>query len=114
MLRRMKADMEEIKLPPKEELLIYVPLSPLQRYHTATTPARSHHRFWYKRLITKEIESAGLREEIFGKQSASGMALRDVKDSASKESNEWKKLNNLLIQLLLLCDQYVHSSVCYF
>jgi SWI/SNF-related matrix-associated actin-dependent regulator of chromatin subfamily A member 5 len=31
MLRRMKADMEEIKLPPKEELLVYVPLTPLQR-----------------------------------------------------------------------------------
>jgi SWI/SNF-related matrix-associated actin-dependent regulator of chromatin subfamily A member 5 len=32
MLRRMKADMDEIKLPPKEELLVYVPLTPLQRY----------------------------------------------------------------------------------
>ena len=31
MLRRMKVDMEEIKLPPKEELLVYVPLTPLQR-----------------------------------------------------------------------------------
>lgn len=34
MLRRMKVDMEEIKLPPKEELLVYVPLTPLQRYLT--------------------------------------------------------------------------------
>ena len=34
MLRRMKVDMEEIKLPPKEELLVYVPLTPLQRYVT--------------------------------------------------------------------------------
>jgi SWI/SNF-related matrix-associated actin-dependent regulator of chromatin subfamily A member 5 len=33
MLRRMKVDMEEIKLPPKEELLVYVPLTPLQRYY---------------------------------------------------------------------------------
>jgi len=32
MMRRMKVDMEEIKLPPKEELLVYVPLTPLQRY----------------------------------------------------------------------------------
>lgn len=32
MLRRMKVDMDEIKLPPKEELLVYVPLTPLQRY----------------------------------------------------------------------------------
>jgi SWI/SNF-related matrix-associated actin-dependent regulator of chromatin subfamily A member 5 len=31
MLRRMKVDMVEIKLPPKEELLVYVPLTPLQR-----------------------------------------------------------------------------------
>jgi len=31
MLRRMKVDMDEIKLPPKEELLVYVPLTPLQR-----------------------------------------------------------------------------------
>ena len=31
MLRRMKTDMDEIKLPPKEELLVYVPLTPLQR-----------------------------------------------------------------------------------
>jgi len=28
----MKVDMDEIKLPPKEELLVYVPLTPLQRY----------------------------------------------------------------------------------
>ena len=35
MLRRMKVEIDEIKLPPKEELLVYVPLSPLQRY----TPA---------------------------------------------------------------------------
>jgi hypothetical protein len=34
MLRRMKEDMDEIKLPPKEELLIYVPLSLLQRYRS--------------------------------------------------------------------------------
>jgi SWI/SNF-related matrix-associated actin-dependent regulator of chromatin subfamily A member 5 len=32
MLRRMKVDLDEIKLPPKEELLVYVPLTPLQRY----------------------------------------------------------------------------------
>jgi len=32
MLRRMKIDMEEIKLPPKEELLVYVPLTALQRF----------------------------------------------------------------------------------
>jgi SWI/SNF-related matrix-associated actin-dependent regulator of chromatin subfamily A member 5 len=32
MLRRMKVDMQEIKLPPKEELLVYVPLTLLQRY----------------------------------------------------------------------------------
>lgn len=31
MLRRMKADIDEIKLPPKEELLVYVPLTPLQK-----------------------------------------------------------------------------------
>jgi|HubBroStandDraft_6_1064221.scaffolds.fasta_scaffold1056893_2 SWI/SNF-related matrix-associated actin-dependent regulator of chromatin subfamily A member 5 len=33
MLRRLKLDMHEIKLPPKEELLVYVPLTPLQRYY---------------------------------------------------------------------------------
>jgi SWI/SNF-related matrix-associated actin-dependent regulator of chromatin subfamily A member 5 len=32
MLRRMKEDLTEINLPPKEELLVYVPLTPLQRY----------------------------------------------------------------------------------
>jgi SWI/SNF-related matrix-associated actin-dependent regulator of chromatin subfamily A member 5 len=37
MLRRMKTDMNEIKLPPKEELLIYVPLSRLQRYTSIPT-----------------------------------------------------------------------------
>jgi SWI/SNF-related matrix-associated actin-dependent regulator of chromatin subfamily A member 5 len=31
MLRRLKVDMAEIKLPPKEELLVYVSLTPLQR-----------------------------------------------------------------------------------
>src|SRR5271163_72360 len=52
MLRRMKADMDEIKLPPKEELLVYVPLTPLQR-------------FWYKRLITR-LDSAALLNEVLG------------------------------------------------
>jgi SWI/SNF-related matrix-associated actin-dependent regulator of chromatin subfamily A member 5 len=37
MLRRMKADMEEIKLPPKVELLVYVPLTPMQRFHVKDT-----------------------------------------------------------------------------
>ena len=116
MLRRMKADMDEIKLPPKEELLVYVPLTPLQR-------------FWYKRLITR-LDSSTLLNEVLGnsaleetKSETSSVVilntppkkrsqLKKEKDIpaelrpriSANESNAWQKLMNLLMQLRKACN----------
>ena len=46
MLRRMKVDMAEIKVPPKEELLVYVPLTPLQRYVPPLSLLGQRDRLW--------------------------------------------------------------------
>ncbi|EPE34947.1 P-loop containing nucleoside triphosphate hydrolase [Glarea lozoyensis ATCC 20868] len=51
MLRRMKTSPGvDLNLPPKTEILMFVPLSPMQR-------------FWYERMITKADK--GLLEELF-------------------------------------------------
>jgi SWI/SNF-related matrix-associated actin-dependent regulator of chromatin subfamily A member 5 len=51
MLRRMKSSPGvDLNLPPKTEILLFVPLSPMQR-------------FWYTRMITKADQ--GLLEELF-------------------------------------------------
>jgi SWI/SNF-related matrix-associated actin-dependent regulator of chromatin subfamily A member 5 len=122
MLRRMKADMDEIKLPPKEELLVYVPLTPLQR-------------FWYKRLITRldstalnEVLGANVVEET--KSETSSVIILDTpprkrgqvqKREIPEElrprddlpgSNAWAKLMNLLMQLRKTCNQYLPFLFC--
>ncbi len=63
MLRRMKnSPSVNLKLPPKEEVLLYVPLTPMQRY-------------WYKRLLTRTDK--GLLEELF--QNAKNKELEALK-----------------------------------
>ena len=52
MLRRMKKSPSvNLQLPEKTDVLLYIPLTPMQR-------------FWYKRLITKAED--GLLDELFG------------------------------------------------
>ena len=63
MLRRMKnSPGVDLNLPPKTEVLLYVPLTPMQR-------------FWYMRLLTRADK--GLLEELFqGAQQKEAVALQ--------------------------------------
>lgn len=134
MLRRMKnSPGVDLNLPPKTEVLLYVPLTPMQR-------------FWYMRLLTRA--DRGLLEELFqGAQQKEALVLKqeaqeggilqekgteelealenkacggetvpeweESKDIMRKaleherqeetKSTAWKKLMNLLMQLRKVC-----------
>ena len=129
MLRRMKTSPEvDLNLPPKTEILLYVPLTPMQR-------------FFYTRLMTRVDQ--GLLDELFhdaGRKEAESIAqdnqdqilrgtdleqfetMEKAGDGAWKESKAilkkalekeqedeskktaWKKLMNLLMQLRKVCN----------
>ncbi|KAL8657488.1 MAG: hypothetical protein Q9226_001864 [Calogaya cf. arnoldii] len=131
MLRRMKnSEGVDLNLPPKTEVLLYIPLTPMQR-------------FWYQRLLTRadqglledlfqdaqQKEFALLEDEAQDQQSWHAKDLEQVTapgkigdDAAWKESREiirqaleqeqqdqskksaWKKLMNLLMQLRKCCN----------
>lgn len=130
MLRRMKSSAGvNLGLPPKEEILLYLPLTPVQR-------------MWYTRLITRTdtgtlsdlfagaqdkeaqalaqddndpqlalLEDAGAALAKAEKDGSAGVwaeskaimekAVEDQK--TNKQSNTWKKLMNLLMQLRKAC-----------
>lgn len=130
MLRRMKTSPSvNLNLPPKEEVLLFVPLTPMQR-------------FWYTRLLTRTDK--GLLEELFqGAKEKELKALEEEKEeeklltndhdvveskgvdpantdewAESREilkkaieqeshdtsrSSAWKKLMNLMMQLRKVC-----------
>ncbi len=124
MLRRMKDSPEvNLGLPPKTEVLLYVPLTPMQR-------------FWYTRLLTKA--GNGLLEDLFrnvaNKESTAGQSELGestnvtmggtqadnasdewveteaiVRGALKEEDNEpsggsaWLRLMNLLVQLRKCC-----------
>lgn len=104
MLRRMKTSPGvELNLPPKTEVLLFVPLAPLQR-------------FWYKRMITKADK--GLLDELFkgvnNKEEEALNALKKEEESMKQESealqiledpaltggNKWKETKEILAQTL--------------
>ena len=130
MLRRMKSSPGvDLDLPPKEEVLLFVPLTPMQR-------------FWYQRLLTR-LDKASLEELFDGSRDKEASALKQEADDAelkmlekagqaadkaanadtrgvwaeSKEimehaiqqeqaeskPGEWKKLMNLIAQLRKVC-----------
>lgn len=133
MIRRMKTSPGvNLNLPPKEEVTLYVPLTPIQR-------------FWYTRLLTKadnatldelfsdakEKEAQALKLEDYDeelmrleKAKAALDVAKDVDNSEmwqesraiiqetlqqnanadEKEGNAWKKLMNLLMQLRKCCN----------
>ena len=121
----MKIDLEEIKLPPKEELLVYVPLSPLQRYSPCIIEA--NRRFWYKRMITRldtaalndvvgttqpikpEFDAEDKEEPIIAEQRRLQVKLESAEVAPQQvdetTGNAWQKLMNLLMQLRKICDQ---------
>ncbi|MCJ1314142.1 hypothetical protein MMC25_007822 [Agyrium rufum] len=82
MLRRMKnSPGVDLNLPPKTEVLLYVPLTPLQR-------------FWYTRLLAKADQ--GLLEDLFkGASSKEAEAIKEeaqLKNQGSKDLQELEKL----------------------
>ena len=107
MLRRMKnSPGVELGLPPKEDILLYVPLAPMQR-------------FWYMRLLTKVDK--GLLDELFeGAQQKETKLLQDQKktedlltnnslaelealerhDCKSTEATEWQESKEIMKQAL--------------
>ena len=72
MLRRMKnSPGVNLNLPPKTEVLLYVPLTPMQR-------------FWYMRLITRADQ--GLLEELFqGADKKEALALQQEAEDADQQ-----------------------------
>lgn len=72
MLRRMKNSAGvNLNLPPKTEVLLYVPLTPMQR-------------FWYMRLLTRADQ--GLLEELFqGADKKEAIALQQEAQEADQE-----------------------------
>jgi len=132
MLRRMKSSPSvNLGLPPKTEVLLYVPLTPMQR-------------FWYTRMLTKadnllldelfrdakskELESAkceseGDKELALLEKGATAADLLEIADDADawaesrrimeqainangdqEKTTEWKKLMNLMRQLQKTCN----------
>lgn len=73
MLRRMKnSPGVELNLPPKTDVLLFVPLTPMQR-------------FWYTRLLTRADQ--GLLEELFkGAKDKEAVVLKQE----SKMKREWE------------------------
>ncbi|KAK3677928.1 hypothetical protein LTR78_002023 [Recurvomyces mirabilis] len=121
MLRRMKDSPEiELGLPPKEEVLLYVPLTPVQR-------------FWYTRLLTKsdtallddlfkdvtKKEAVPLEIDQDQDQDISVMTAKTENDDPwseslqlaqqqlgteqSEKTSDWKKLMNIVLQLQRIC-----------
>lgn len=73
MLRRMKnSPGVELNLPPKTDVLLFVPLTPMQR-------------FWYTRLLTRADQ--GLLEDLFkGAKDKEAVVL----EQESKTKQEWE------------------------
>lgn len=131
MLRRMKSTPGvNLGLPPKEEILLYVPLTPMQR-------------FWYTRFLTRVdsttldqlFKSAKAKEmtslqqeaeedqqnlkllqraeqELAGGTAVTGDIWAESKEimeraieneDADKQTSDWRKLMNLVMQLRKIC-----------
>ena len=132
MLRRMKSSPGvNLGLPPKEEILLYIPLTPMQR-------------FWYTRFLTRvdttmleqlfqgakvkekqslqqeaqqDKEEKGLLKKAEDDLSNPGGQVDDVwaeskeimekavqNEEVDTKSSEWKKLMNLVMQLRKICN----------
>ena len=88
MLRRMKnSPGVHLNLPPKTEILLYVPLTPMQR-------------FWYMRLLTRADQ--GLLEELF--QGAEKKEAAALQQEARDAGNEAAILKNKTIEDLEALD----------
>ncbi|CAG8977973.1 hypothetical protein HYALB_00001854 [Hymenoscyphus albidus] len=83
MLRRMKTSPGvDLNLPPKTEVLLFVPLSPMQR-------------FWYERMITKADQ--GLLDELFkGTKEKEAVAIKASAEEALRDAEVMKIEENAL------------------
>ncbi|OAX35586.1 hypothetical protein K503DRAFT_358854, partial [Rhizopogon vinicolor AM-OR11-026] len=97
MMRRTKADVD-IAVPPREELSLFIPMTEAQR-------------FWTYRLLTrmdtmdlKEIftEASGPLTE--GRKEVFSHIASAIDRNTTGETNRWRKLMNLLMQLRKVCD----------
>jgi SWI/SNF-related matrix-associated actin-dependent regulator of chromatin subfamily A member 5 len=99
MLRRMKdTPGVNLGLPPKEEILLYVPLTPMQR-------------FWYTRLLTR-VDNAMLNELFADGKSKEKAAIQQDRqedqllqkveklDSAAGDQGEWEETTNIMRQAI--------------
>lgn len=132
MLRRMKESKGvNLGLPKKTELIMFLPLAPMQR-------------FWYKRLltrldkgllegvfqdsktkiveeVTKEDGDIHSAEHIIGDKELEDLAddqwgeTRKIVEQAVQDSNssdgKWRKLMNLLMQLRKVCSRGSHPAL---
>ncbi|KAK5108984.1 hypothetical protein LTR62_007618 [Meristemomyces frigidus] len=115
MLRRMK-DTIDLGLPPKEEILLYVPLTPVQR-------------FWYTRMLTKtdnallddlfkgvtakvplpldsEVDSPAVKAEPYNDDpfaESLQLAQQNIDTERSENTSAYKKLLNMVLQLQRIC-----------
>lgn len=89
MLRRMKTSPGvELNLPPKTEVLLFVPLSPMQR-------------FWYTRMITKADQ--GLLDELFKSAKAKEeSAMHNMKAIEAREA----ELAKMEAEALKVCTKF--------
>ncbi|KAF7948006.1 hypothetical protein EAE96_009074 [Botrytis aclada] len=94
MLRRTKASPGvDLGLPPKEEILLFIPLSHLQKA-------------WYEKLI-KKTDTAILHELFDSNQASTTNPLPSPVSADSgmvKKRTTWKTLMNLVIQLRKVCN----------
>ncbi|TGO34348.1 hypothetical protein BHYA_0201g00120 [Botrytis hyacinthi] len=94
MLRRAKSSPGvDLGLPPKEEILLFIPLSPLQKS-------------WYEKMI-KKTDTAILHELFDSNQTLTMNPLPSpgsTESSVAKKRATWKNLMNLVIQLRKVCN----------
>jgi SWI/SNF-related matrix-associated actin-dependent regulator of chromatin subfamily A member 5 len=99
MLRRMKdTPGVNLGLPPKEEILLYVPLTPMQR-------------FWYTRLLTR-VDNAMLNELFADGKSKEKVAIQQDRqedqllqkveklESADGDQGEWEETTHIMRQAI--------------
>ncbi|OCL08592.1 hypothetical protein AOQ84DRAFT_376610 [Glonium stellatum] len=100
MLRRMKNSPEvNLGLPPKEEILLYVPLTPMQR-------------FWYTRLLTRMGD--GMLNDLFSdvKKKEKDALMRDAQEDerlarveelekhVNERPDEWQETHEIMLRAL--------------
>ncbi|GAA5869471.1 hypothetical protein JCM16303_000482 [Sporobolomyces ruberrimus] len=130
MLRRTKEGVSsQITVPPREEITLYVPLSPAQKFWTKALLARTEATVLAEIFSDFEGQAANKKGKLNGvKSEGSGLKAEEgvldltddgehqvranvqrvIEESKQKSQqfggNDWKKMMNLLMQLRKVCD----------